>query len=250
MIEINLLPGARKPKRGGGGGPSVNFAAIGAAISSRVKDKFLAAAVLSCVVAFAVIAVLFLSQGNREKRIAEAEKKAVADSGRYAAVIKDRVRAQSRRDSALIQLNVIRAIDDDRFIWPHILDEVSRALPIYTWLNAVNYTGTAQGTNPPAAFKAPPPEDPNKPSKTKRAEPVIPRDTVHVRIMGRTVDLQAVTRFMRNLEDSPFLGGVTLQKSELLLESGKEVTQFTLEATYTRPDSTLLRREPLTLTQR
>lgn len=250
MIEINLLPGAKKPKRGGGGGTSVNFAAIGAAISARVKDKFLAAAVVSGVIGFSAIALLYLSQSNREKRIAEAEKKAVADSGRYAAVLKDRARAQARRDSALIQLNIIRAIDDDRFIWPHILDEVSRALPIYTWLRAVNYTGTAQGTNPPAAVKAPPPEDPTKPSKTRRVEPVIPRDTVHVRLIGRTVDIQAFTRFMRSLEDSPFIGGVTLQKSEIQLEGGKEVTQFTLEATYTRPDSTLLRREPLTLTQR
>ncbi len=66
MIEINLLPGAKRTKRGGGGGPSFNFAAIGAAISARVKDKYLGAAVLSGLVAFAVIALLFLSQKNRE----------------------------------------------------------------------------------------------------------------------------------------------------------------------------------------
>lgn len=250
MIEINLLPGAKKAKRGGGGAPSINFAAIGAAISAKVKDKFLAAAVLSSVIAFTAIALLFLSQRNREANIKAAEAKAVEDSTRYASVLRERARAQARRDSALIQLNIIRAIDDDRFIWPHILDEVSRALPIYTWLRAVNYTGVAQGINPPAAVKPPPPEDPTKPSKKKRAELVIPRDTVHVRLVGRTVDIQAFTRFMRSLEDSPFIGGVTLQKSEIQLEGGKEVTQFTLDATYTRPDSALLRRAPLTLTGR
>ncbi|HJQ19807.1 MAG TPA: PilN domain-containing protein [Gemmatimonadaceae bacterium] len=250
MIEINLLPGAKKAKRGGGGGPSINFAAIGAAISARVKDKFLGAAVLSSIIAFTAIALLFLSQRNREANIRTAEAKAVEDSTRYAAVLKDRGRAQARRDSALIQLNIIRAIDEDRFIWPHVMDEVSRALPIYTWLRALNYSGTAQGLNPPAAMKAPPAEDPTKPSRKKRAEPVIPRDTVHLRIVGRTVDIQAFTRFMRSLEDSPFIGGVTLQKSEIQLEGGKEVTQFTLDATYTRPDTALLRRAPLTLTSR
>ena len=250
MIEINLLPGARKAKRGGGGAPSINFAAIGAAISARVKDKWLAAAVISGIVALVAIGFLFTSQRARESNLRTAEEKAVQDSTRYAAVLKDRARAQARRDSALIQLNIIRAIDEDRFIWPHVLDEVSRALPIYTWLRAVNYTGTAQGTNPPAAMKAPASEDPTKPSKKRRVEPVIPRDTVHLRIVGRTVDIQAFTRFMRSLEDSPFIAGVTLQKSEIQLENGKEVTQFTLDATYTRPDSALLRREPFTLTQR
>lgn len=251
MIEINLLPGAKKSKRGGGGGgPSINFAAIGAAISARVKDKFLAAAVICGIIGIGAIGFLFSTQRSRETNIKQAEEKAVSDSTRYAAVLRDRAKAQARRDSALIQLNIIRAIDEDRFIWPHVLDEVSRALPIYTWLRAVNYTGTAQGTNPPAAVKAPPPEDPTKPGRKKRAEPVIPRDTVHLRLVGRTVDIQAFTRFMRSLEDSPFIAGVSLQKSEIQLEGGKEVTQFTLDATYTRPDSALLRRAPLTLTQR
>jgi Tfp pilus assembly protein PilN len=250
MIEINLLPGSRKPKRGGGGGPSINFAAIGAAISARIKDKFLAAAVISGIVGFGAIAFLFTTQRARESTIKTAEAKAVEDSTRYAAVLRDRAKAQAKRDSALIQLNIIRAIDEDRFIWPHVLDEVSRALPIYTWLRAVNYTGVAQGINPAAAMKSPPPDDPSKPSKKRRVDLVIPRDTVHLRIVGRTVDIQAFTRFMRSLEDSPFISGVTLQKSEIQLEGGKEVTQFTLDATYTRPDSALLRREPLTLTQR
>ena len=250
MIQINLLPGARKAKRGGGGGTSINFAAIGAAISARVKDKWLAAAVIAGIVALGAIAFLFTSQRARESTIRVAEEKAVQDSTRYAAVLKDRARAQARRDSALIQLNIIRAIDEDRFIWPHVMDEVSRALPIYTWLRSVTYTGVAQGTNPPAAMKAPAPDDPTKPTKKRRVEPVIPRDTVHLRIVGRTVDIQAFIRFWRSLEDSPFISGVTIAKSEVQLENGKEVTQFTLDATYTRPDSALLRREPLTLTQR
>ena len=245
MIEVNLLPGAKRAKSGGAGF-SIDFGAIGAAISSRFKDKYLGAAVLSTVVAFAAIALLFVSQKNRELNLRAAEAKAADDSTRFATVLKQRARAQARRDSALIQLNVIRAIDDDRFIWPHILEEISRAL----WLRTVNYTGNAQGVNPPAAVKAPPPDT----GKVRRphAEPVIPRDTVRVRIVGRTVDIQALTRFMRSLEDSPFLGSVQLQKSEVQLENGKEVNQFTLDVMFTRLDSTstIVKREPLTLTQR
>jgi Tfp pilus assembly protein PilN len=248
MIEINLLPGAKKAKRGGASAPSINFAAIGAAISAKVKDKWLAAAVVSGAVSFAAIALLFLSQRNRESGMRAAEAKALEDSTKYAAVRADRMRAQARRDSALLQLNVIKAIDEDRFVWPHIMEEISRALPIYTWLRVVTFTGTPQGVNPPAAIKQPAP-DTGK-TKKKRVEPVIPRDTVHVRLTGRTVDIQALTRFMRSLEDSPFLGLVQLQKSELSVESNKEVTQFTLDVMYTRPDTMLLKRAPLTLTQR
>jgi Tfp pilus assembly protein PilN len=248
MIEINLVPGAKRAKRGGGG-PSFNFAAIGAAISAKVKDKYLAAAVLMSLAAFAAIAVLFLAQQTREAGLRSAETKAVEDSTKYAAVLDDRMRAQARRDSALLQLNIIKAIDEDRFIWPHVMEEVSRAMPIYTWLQVVNYTGTPQGVNPPAAIKAPPP-DTGKTRARRRIDPVIPRDTVQVRMVGRTVDIQALTRFMRSLEDSPFLGRVSLQKSEIAIEGGKEVTQFTLDFVFTRPDSTLLRRAPITLTQR
>ena len=249
MIEINLLPGAKKAKRGGGGRgmPSINFAAIGAAISAKVKDKFLAAAVISSVVGFGAIAILFLSQRNRQSNLRAAEDKAMEDSSKYAVTLRERARAQARRDSALIQLNIIKAIDEERYIWPHVMDEVSRALPIYTWLRTVNNT-SVQGVNPAAAMKTAP--DTGAKAKKRRAEPVIPKDTIRLRIIGRTVDIQAFTRFMRSLEDSPFLSNITLQKSEVVLEQQHEITQFTLDATYTRPDSTLLRRLPLTLGQR
>ena len=247
MIEVNLLPGAKKGKRGGGGGgPSINFAAIGAAISAKVKDKFLAAAVISGVVSLTAIGLLFLSQRNREATLKATEAKAMEDSSKYAVVLRDRAKAQARRDSAFIQLSIIKAIDEERYIWPHVMEEISRALPIYTWLRTVNST-SAQGVNPAAAMKTSP--DTGK-GKKRRADPVIPRDTVRLRMIGRTVDIQAFTRFMRSLEDSPFLSGITLQKSEIQIENGREITQFTLDATYTRPDSTLLRRQQLTLTQR
>lgn len=246
MIEVNLLPGAKRGRRKSGG-PALNFAAIGAAISERVKDKFLAAAVISGVVAVAIISVMFLTQRKKETALRAAEATAVADSTRYAAVLQDRARLEARRDSALIQLNIIRAIDAERFIWPHVLDEISRAMPPFTWLRDVRWTGTQQGLNPPAAYK--PPVDTTG-RRRRRGPPVLPQDTIRVRLIGRTVDVQALTRLYRNLEDSPFLGAVQLVKSEIGPESGKEVTQFTLDFMFTRPDSMMIRRAPFTTVQR
>jgi Tfp pilus assembly protein PilN len=246
MIEINLLPGAKRAKKSAGGGPSIDFAALIAGISARFKDKWLGAAIATGAAAVAIIALLFLSQRTREGGLKDAESKAVADSTRYAAVLLDRMRLQARRDSAVTQLSIIRAIDEERYIWPHILEEVSRALPPYTWLREFGISGAAQGTNPVAAvLKMPKPDTVPGRKQPPRRDPVIPRDTIRLRMVGRTVDVQAFTRFMRTLEDSPFLEGVTLQRSEPQVEGGREVTQFVLDLMYTRPDSLLLRRVPL-----
>ena len=252
MIEVNLLPGAKKGKRsGGGGGKAVDFAALGAAISSKVKDKFLAAAIVSGIVAAAAIGMMFVSQNRTEAAYRLEEEKALQDSAQFAELLRDRMRAQAKRDSALTQLMIIRAIDEDRFIWPHFLEEVSAALPIYTWLRSLQITGNAQGVNPAASIKTPPPvtPDPTK-RQTRRPEVFIPRDTVRVRMVGRTVDVSAFTRFMRSLEDSPFIEAVTMEKTELIIESNKEVTQFTIQVTYQRPDTLLLRRTPIALNPR
>jgi len=248
MIEINLLPGAKKKAKKGGGGSSINFKAMGAAISARVKDKFLAAFVLSIILVALASGYLFVSQQRHEADLKAAEKKALDDSTHYADVLRDRTRAEARRDSALLQLNIIKSIDADRFIWAHVLDEVSRALPPVTWLRTVRFVNPAAGLNPASAFRVPPP-DTGKKGK-KKPPPPLPTDTVRFQIVGRTVDVQALTRFWRALEDSPFLGAVQLERSEIALEGGREVTQFTLTVTYTPPDSTFLRRTPLTVTQR
>ena len=244
MIEINLLPGAKRAKKSAGGGKSIDIGALFAGLSARFKDKWLGAAIGTGAVAIAAIAFLFVTQRARASSLDSQEEKARADSTRYAAVLLDRMRLQARRDSALTQLKIIQAIDEERYIWPHILEEVSRALPPYTWIRDFGLTGTLQGVTPAASIKTPPP-DSGKGPKKPRKELVIPRDSIRLRMVGRTVDIQAFTRFMSTLEDSPFLESVTLLKSEPTMEGSKEVTQFSLELRFTRPDTLLLRRVPL-----
>ena len=245
-IEVNLLPGAKRGKKKKGGNLAADFKALAAAIQARFKDQWLAIAVASGVVAVAAIAFLFLTQRTKEASLQSTLEKVVADSARYAAVLQDRARAEAKRYSALTQLNIIKAIDEDRFIWPHILDEVSRALPPYTWLVSVKLSGAAQGSNPAAAYRPPPPDTSKKKKRAVAIE--LPRDTVRFQIIGRTVDIQAFTRFYSALEDSPFLGGVQFSKTETKIEAGKEIREFILDMTFTRPDSSLLRRVPLTVT--
>jgi hypothetical protein len=55
---------------------------------------------------------------------------------------------------------------------------------------------------------------------------------------------------MRQLESSPFFGDVQLNNSQLAQDQGKDVTQFTLDVTYTRPDTSVIRRVPLSSSEK
>jgi Tfp pilus assembly protein PilN len=120
------------------------------------------------------------------------------------------------------------------------MDEVSRALPQYTWLVSI------KETTPPPAAAAPASADAKDKDKKKPDLEEVPQ-AMKFQIIGNTVDIQALTRFMKLLEASPFIQNVQLNNSALVQTEGKDVTEFTLDAEYQRPDSTAIRTVPLTL---
>jgi Tfp pilus assembly protein PilN len=249
MIEINLLPGSGKKKSGrsrGGAARTINFGALLAGITQKIRDPWLISAVGSVALSIGAVGGTFTYQSQRVSSLSEAERIALADSARYAAALKERARADARRDTLLRRTNLIRAIDEDRFIWPHVLDEVSKALPPYTWLSSLAFMGTPQGSVNVAAAAARPAGGDDK-KKAKKVDTEIPRDEVRIRMIGLTPDIQALTRFMRQLEASPFFGDVQLNNSQQASDQGKDVTQFTLDVTYTRPDTSIIHRVPLTV---
>ena len=250
MIEINLLPGAgRKSRRGGGS--SFDSAASLASLRDRIRAPWVIGSSAAFLVAVLVIGALYTEQERSESAIDAALEKAVQDSTRYSSVLKERERAEAKRDTVLRSLNLIRAIDDDRFIWPHVMDEVSRALPPYTWLVALGFSGNGQANAPVATLGAATPSDSTGARKKRKVlQTIIPRDTVRVRLVGNTVDIQALTRFMKQLSASPFLDQVQLAKSERAIDNGKEVTQFQLDMLYRRPDPSMVTRVPLAVSVR
>jgi type IV pilus assembly protein PilN len=241
MIEINLLPGAGKKARSAGAGATVG--ASFATAATHVKDPFMILAAASLVVAAGAVALLSYQQQSKAADLSSHEQKQVQDSTRYAAVLREKKKAETQRDSVMRQLNIIKTIDNDRFVWPHIMDEVSRALPQYTWLVSVRQTSLT----PVAGEQVVDPKDPNK---KKKADPDEAPPAMKFVIVGNTVDIQALTRFMKLLDASPFIQNVQLQNSALVQADGKEVTEFTLDAEYKQPDSTAIRTVPLTLSVR
>jgi Tfp pilus assembly protein PilN len=252
MIEINLLPGSGKKKSsrsGGGAARTINFGALIANITQKIRDPWLISAVGSVVVSAGVVGGTYLYQESRITSLSSQEATALADSTHNAAALKERLKADARRDTLLRRMNLIRAIDEDRYIWPHVLDEVSKALPPYTWLSSLAFMGTPQGSiNVAAGAKPDAGGDDKGKKKTKKVDVEIPRDEVRIRMIGLTPDIQALTRFMRQLESSPFFADVQLNNSQLAADQGKDVTQFTLDVTYTRPDTSVIRRIPLSAT--
>jgi Tfp pilus assembly protein PilN len=229
--------------------PSINIGASIAALRERIREPWLIGGVVTTAIVVAAVAALYITQSRREAVVEEALQKAVQDSTRYASVLKERERAEAKRDTVLRSLNLIRAIDDDRFIWPHVMDEVSRALPPYTWIVSLGFTGSGQAQQAVSTLSAPAPAEGGK-KGGHRVQTAIPRDTVRIRLVGNTVDIQALTRLMKQLESSPFLEQVQLAKSERASDNGKEVTQFQLDMLYSRPDAALMRRVPLAVSVR
>jgi Tfp pilus assembly protein PilN len=242
MIEINLLPGSGKKQRSTG----FNFGAIAGQAVSRVKDPFMIAAAVSIVAAVAAVGYLHLAQTQRANELTERERRAVQDSTRYVAVLRERNRALAQRDSVQRQLEIIKTIDNDRFVWAHVMDEVSRALPPYTWLKSIMQTAYVA---PPSPAPAPAPVK-GENGKPVPPPPPPPQPALKFQLAGNTVDIQALTRFMKLLESSPFVKNVTIAKAELVTLEGKEVQEFLLEAEYERPDASVIATVPVTLSSR
>lgn len=245
MLQINLLPGSKKTSRGAG-----SLAGSLGSIGASVRDPWLVGAAGAVVVAFAAVGLLFTAQNARAGEITEKLDRAVRDSTRYSKVLDARRKLTAERDSVQRQLQIIRTIDENRYNWAHILDEISRALPAYTWLTTLEQTSKAPlppGADTLAGVTTPVPA--TAAAKAKKAAVV--QDTIDVhppltfRVVGQTVDIQALTMFMRQMESSPFIQHVSLSKSEIVIVEGKDVTQFELSAEYEVPPPGVVRTSPL-----
>jgi Tfp pilus assembly protein PilN len=251
MIEINLLPGARKQKRSRSS--KVDLGALLGNIQSQIRDPYLLSAIAGAVLAVLSVGGMWLYQNRKTATLTDREQIAVQDSTRYSAVIAQRVLAEAQRDSVVRQINIIKAIDGTRFVWPHLLDEVASALPPYTWLKSMNQTSAVMTLSPEVEAGLGEGEKPGKSKLAAEADSaMLAASTLSFRIVGQTVDIQALTRFMKQLEASPWIEMVTLAKTEqvTLQPFNRDATEFTLDMKLQKPDSAFIRRVPLSVAVR
>src|SRR5688572_1059823 len=250
MIEINLLPGSGKKARGKSSGIALGGVLSG--IIAQVKDPYLMGSAAVVILAAVATVGLWGLQQSTSSRLDRELQTAVQDSIRFGLMIKERRKVLAQRDEVLGQLSMIKTIDDNRFTWPHIMDEVSRALPPYTWLTSMAQTSAVPappGSEPPA-----PAAVPGRPAAPAGVTAQAAVDTapqgLTFRLIGQTVDIQALTRFMKDLEASPFIKDIQLIKSVTIIVEQREVTEFQLDAAWETPDPSVIRTVPVSLAVR
>lgn len=212
MIEVNLRPGSSK--RAARRMP--RLAALGSLSGFKpTMDRLALFAVATWLIVLPITGYMFLSARSRVSDLNVSVEGALADSAKYASIIAANRRMLERRDTIARKINIIQQIDGGRYIWSHVMDEVSRALPPYTWIVEV---GALEGDD----LKA-----------------------VGFRIIGRTGNNFALTKYLQDLEASPFIRNVRLISTELIRENEKLVYSFHLQADYEEPPPDVIETVPL-----
>jgi Tfp pilus assembly protein PilN len=220
VITINLKPGARRKSAKGSAfaGFGERFRALGA----RIKEPGPAVAIGAWVLVVAAVGAMYLHTNSRLHALEPAMQKTQDEYQRYQTFVGEKRKEEKVRDSILAQIGTISSVDQSRYTWSHILDEISGAMPEFTWLTSVSAVPVA-ATADSAGSAA-----------------------VTVLIAGETSDLQNYTSFLRRLGDSHWLTNVVPVKTETVIDrNNRPMTAFTVQATFARADSTQIQTVPI-----
>ncbi len=219
MIEINLLPG-RKKKRAAAAGVSFKE------LSDRVKDPLLAVAVGAWAIVLAGAGLIYVSENAKITGLQEEVAEIRAEADHFRSVIEDRRTQQGLHDMLVSEFEEIRSIDASRFVWAHIMQEVTQALPDYTWIVGLEFI-----PQPAAAVASDTTVDDS-------------RAPVRFTVDGRTSDIGAYTRFLRQLGNSPWLTNIIPGATSTLVEDNRPIIAFVVTGTFQQADSAFINVTP------
>ena len=232
MITVNLRPGQKRKRAGNPFSGMLNGLSFFRELGSRVKDPLLMASVGAWVCVVGGLGLIYLNSVRQLYTLEPRLEQARSENRRFKAFLADKRRQEKIRDSLLAQITVIRGVDGVRYVWPHLLDEITKALPAYTWLVDLGFTSAPAAASEPAKPGA----------KADTAE--APKPGLTFQITGRTIDIQAYTRFLRQLEASPWITDVTPVSAQTIVEKERPVTAFSIRASFNRADSAYIRTAP------
>lgn len=204
LIEINLAPGAGAArKRTALGGLKLP------ALPSWSGDLRVFGGIAGAWVIVALAVFGYWRMEAREEALRLRIEQEVTDSIQHASTIELMRMLQARQDTVQQKIQLIEQIDSRRYLWGHLLDDISKSVPSYVWLTAI---GSSEGT------------DPEGPAES-------------LTIQGNAGSTQSLTRFMKNLEMSQYMSDVMLITSQQVEIAGGTVQRFSLEARQRNPNS-------------
>ncbi len=195
MIKINLLEVETKERR-----PKAVAAGVGGRPGAAPVPVFLIGAVLVGA-ALAGIIIWYVTLSSQvsalQKDVADKEQK----KKELEPYIKRVDELEARRNELTKKNRAIEELRSQRTIPVHILDEVSRALPEYLWLNSMSLKGG------------------------------------QLNIEGETLQEQAIPTFMKNLDASEFIGSTSMIETRQKQATGNKptTTTFKITSTITNP---------------
>jgi Tfp pilus assembly protein PilN len=203
VIEVNLHPTGGKARRSRR--PTLATPAWLGSGRGRGdgRDPWTLAAMVTAALAVLLIGGLWFMQRSSRSDIDARLEEARADSTRLAdlRVLSDSLTARGKEIPE--RLDLVRGLDEGRFVWPHLLDELATALPEYTWLTAVRVS--------------------------------TPLPDLTVQVDGIAANPLAITRFVRNLQGSEYVEQVRIMGSQQAEVDNVSAHAFKIVVTYADP---------------
>lgn len=172
----------------------------------------------------AVIAVLLLAvgalgfalylnqQANEQYRSLQQEvRQALRDSTSLQSDLAQAEELKARRTEIRERIQRVQQIDQGRYAYVHVMDQVSAALPAETWIESL---------------------------QTQSHKPESGQITFTVTGFAATNDI--VSQFINRLENSAFIQNVSFQSSSQVPMGIQQITEFTLRGRSTQPDLSFL----------
>ena len=203
MIEVNLHPEGSKRRRKGRRLPKFPGWLKSAGSTANGRDPWLIAAVAIPSLVLLIVGWLWMSQRNERGALDDRIVAAVEDSTRLSDLRALTDSLMAREGQIRERLDLLRGLDDGRFVWSHLLDELSRTLPDYLWLTSIRQANALPD--------------------------------LQVQVDGLAANPLAITAYVRRLQESPFVGQVRILGSQQQDVDGFTAHTFKLVVAYSEP---------------
>lgn len=214
MIEVDLRPAREKEGSGAGGLDDIELGMPEWVSLDQLRtDPWTAAVLIAGLVFAGGVAWTWVSQQSRAEELDRRLEGAVADSARLAEIRTLSDSMIERRKSVRGRVRLVKELDQNRYVWPHLLVELSRSLPDVAWIVSVDRISPLPG--------------------------------LELTVRGVAANPLAITTFVRSLRDQPHVGSATIQGSSRQQVQGVTAQSFTLRLSYRRPPEAQVRTRPL-----